>query len=150
MNFKEKHLVVKHDDIREFLSRDEILGLSNLLSKIETGRELKGKKNNQYFVVNIDEDYASDIGYVLCENGCNDGEIVVDVEGSKIKKKLDNANIIIRCIKRLREIGENCDDMMDEYFETEDKRLLEKILTQDIEEEEGLDKLLEKLLGEWE
>lgn len=60
MTFKkeDKYLVIKLDDIKNFLSKEMILQLESICQIIREGRHELGKKDNSYVVVNEDENYA--------------------------------------------------------------------------------------------
>jgi hypothetical protein len=56
----DKYTVLKHEDIKKYLSLDEKLQFCNFLNKIRKGRAKEENKSpNAYWVVNQDEPYAS-------------------------------------------------------------------------------------------
>lgn len=67
--FDNKYLVEKWDDIKKFLTDDQLENLYDILKAINIGRESEGKnKNNSYLVVNIDEPYSKEIAEILYKN----------------------------------------------------------------------------------
>lgn len=65
---KRKYLVLKTDDIDSYLNTSEQCALLNICHIIGHGRELDGKKDNSYVVVNEDEPYAEKV-WALIEKG---------------------------------------------------------------------------------
>lgn len=55
------HLVLKVEDVYNYLEEPDIAILEILVSKINKGRRNDGKKENSYYVVNTDEPYARSI-----------------------------------------------------------------------------------------
>jgi hypothetical protein len=67
---KKKFLVVKQEDILHHLNNFEQKELARLMNKIQMGRKLSGKENdNFYLVVNTDEPYADQIIEIMKANG---------------------------------------------------------------------------------
>lgn len=65
----DKFTVVKNKDIVKYLSQDQINDLANILNTIAKGREVDGKKENTYVVINTDEPYAEDVINIMKQNG---------------------------------------------------------------------------------
>lgn len=64
-----KFLVIKNNDVMDYLTPTETSILIELVDKINLSK-IKDKKNiNEYIVVNRDEKYIEDIIDVLRENG---------------------------------------------------------------------------------
>ena len=62
------HLVVKIDDIRRYLSTDQLISLNRMLDDIENGRKIDGKApSNTYYICNTDEPYAKDVENIILE-----------------------------------------------------------------------------------
>lgn len=55
------HLVLKVEDVYNYLEEPDIAILEILVNKINKGRRNDGKKENSYYVVNTDEPYAESI-----------------------------------------------------------------------------------------
>lgn len=51
-----KYFVLKSEDIGKFLSKEEIFNLHDLSNKISNGRKVEGKQDNEYVVLNLDDD----------------------------------------------------------------------------------------------
>ena len=65
-----KFVVLKIEDISQYLSNTEQLQLGLIGQKIELGRALDFKStNNEYLVINVDEPYAPEIIEILKRNG---------------------------------------------------------------------------------
>ena len=58
---EEKYLVLKLDDIEKYLTDREKFALTNVCLRIREGRDLDGKKQNHYVVVNEEETYAEKV-----------------------------------------------------------------------------------------
>lgn len=62
------HLVVKMDDIRRYLSTDQLYALDGIVRSIESGRMEDGKNpSNTYYICNTDEPYAKDVENIILE-----------------------------------------------------------------------------------
>lgn len=59
--YEEKYLVIKNDDIENYLSVVEELQFDGLVRRIAKGRDLDGKTPNAYYVVNQNEPYSSKV-----------------------------------------------------------------------------------------
>ena len=65
-----KFVVIKQDDIREYLTEIGQSRLQDMLKYIGSMRKQEGKNpHNQYLVINIDEPYAHEIVNILKKNG---------------------------------------------------------------------------------
>ena len=64
-----KYVVIKQDDLYKYTSEEDKIDLCRILKTIRDGR-VKGNKNtsNQYFVINIDENYAGEVIEILRKN----------------------------------------------------------------------------------
>lgn len=63
---KGTHMVLKMDDIRKYLSDEQICELNNISQTIQNGREKDGKnKCNEYYICNVDEPYADEVLEVI-------------------------------------------------------------------------------------
>jgi len=60
-NRENKYLVLKHDDIEKYLSKNDKLELDIILLGIAVGRKNDGKQPNHYVVVNEDEPYSEKV-----------------------------------------------------------------------------------------
>jgi len=58
---KEKYVVLKIDDVNEYLTSHYQTALRSICAIIEDGRRQDGKKSNYYVVVNQDEPYAEQV-----------------------------------------------------------------------------------------
>jgi len=66
----EKFLVLKHEDIDQFLSESEARALWEFCDTICDSRQVAGKRRgNHYLVINVDEPYAPEIVEILKRNG---------------------------------------------------------------------------------
>lgn len=63
--FDMKYLVLKWEDVGGLLSITEQYQLLAMIKKINKYRQLAGKKDNTYLVINTDEAYANDIAEIL-------------------------------------------------------------------------------------
>jgi len=64
-----KYVVIKKDDIYQYLTDEELDTLGCILAKIEYCREREGKKANEYLIVNTDEKYSREVKGVLRSHG---------------------------------------------------------------------------------
>lgn len=71
MKVKLTHIVVKQEDLNNYLSDKERELLYNILTKVEEGRATDGKPNNQYYICNIDEPYAEKVRQVIIDGERN-------------------------------------------------------------------------------
>jgi hypothetical protein len=70
------HLVLKYDDIDTYLSKRQQKKLRKLEEVIRSGRYAMGKKiNNEYYVCNEDEPYASKVMVTILEGEMEKGGI---------------------------------------------------------------------------
>lgn len=53
---KQKYFILKQDDISEYLSEKEMYSLHDISKKISDAREVKGRKHNQYVVLNLEDE----------------------------------------------------------------------------------------------
>lgn len=66
MEKKDMYIVIKRDDAKKYLSKEEFYSLVNILDKIRDGRIYDNKRpNNAYYVCNIDEPYADAVRRVI-------------------------------------------------------------------------------------
>lgn len=54
-----KYFVLKADDIKQFLTEEEMYKLYDLSTKISNSRKEEGKKDNEYVVLNLDDVFAT-------------------------------------------------------------------------------------------
>ena len=54
-----KYFVLKADDIKRFLTEEEMYSLFAISSKISDSRKEEGKKDNEYVVLNLDDAFAT-------------------------------------------------------------------------------------------
>ena len=66
---KIKYVVIKIEDINNFLKAEELVTLVILVDKILNNRKAIGKKDNEYLVINTDEPYAEKVVDILKEHG---------------------------------------------------------------------------------
>lgn len=59
------HLVFKESDVSKHLTKEENNILSILYEKVIAGRKRLGKKENKYYVVNLDEPYSGEVLEVI-------------------------------------------------------------------------------------
>lgn len=71
---KGTHVVFKEDDIKQHLSKKESDILAMLYEKVIRGRNSLGKKENRYYVVNLDEPYSNAVFQVI-----RNGEVLKNV-----------------------------------------------------------------------
>lgn len=65
-----KYLVVKHEDIQKWVPmwyQERVLDV--ILDTVKDGREIDGKKENSYIVINMDEPYIQEIIDVMRRHG---------------------------------------------------------------------------------
>lgn len=66
INKKNMYIVIKQEDARKYLSREEIHSLINTIGKISNGRMEDNKHpDNTYYVCNTDEPYADAVHKVI-------------------------------------------------------------------------------------
>ena len=82
---KGTHVVFKEEDIKKHLSKEESDILAILYEKVIRGRNSLGKKENQYYIVNLDEPYSNAVFQVI-----RNGEVLKKVIG---KDKETNENV---------------------------------------------------------
>jgi hypothetical protein len=82
IEFENKYVVVKRDDIEKYLNSIAQRNMYRYLGTIEAARKAGGKKNNTYLVVNTDEPYAGEVARIMQAHGhfTPGGEIVVETE----------------------------------------------------------------------
>lgn len=68
------HVVFKEEDIKNHLSKEESDILAILYEKVIRGRNSLGKKENRYYVVNLDEPYSNAVFQVI-----RNGEVLKNV-----------------------------------------------------------------------
>jgi len=62
MELEEKYLVLKWDDIREYLRVSQKEALEDIILTVHANREVSGKPaSNKYVVINQDEPYFPDV-----------------------------------------------------------------------------------------
>lgn len=67
--FKQKHRVIKKQDINKYLTNKQRQQLIKLLANISEGRLKCGKKMyHRYLVCNIDEEYAGQVAEIIGKN----------------------------------------------------------------------------------
>ena len=71
---KGTHVVFKEDDIKKHLSKEESDILAILYEKVIRGRNSLGKKENQYYIVNLDEPYSNAVFQVI-----RNGEVLKNI-----------------------------------------------------------------------
>lgn len=64
-----KFLIVKTDDINNYLEEKEKNTLKDIVYEVNMLRHIHGKKENTYLVINTDEPYADEIIEILKKNG---------------------------------------------------------------------------------
>jgi len=69
IEFENKYIVVKRDDIKKYLNSIAQKNLYRYLGAIEAARKAEGKKNNTYLVVNTDEPYAGEVAQIMQRHG---------------------------------------------------------------------------------
>ncbi|MBO7715265.1 MAG: hypothetical protein J6S85_16980 [Methanobrevibacter sp.] len=70
MTKKDTHIVLKMDDIRKYLSDEQICELNNISQTIQNGREKDGKnKCNEYYICNVDEPYSDKVFDIILKGG---------------------------------------------------------------------------------
>lgn len=73
---KNTHIVLKKDDIDNYLNQEEICWLDKIMTSIQMTRKEEGKPlNNQYYICNKDEPYADTVL-----------QVILDGEDKKIKR----------------------------------------------------------------
>lgn len=66
INKKNMYIVIKQEDAKKYLSREEIHSLINIIDKISNGRMEDNKHpDNTYYVCNTDEPYADAVHKVI-------------------------------------------------------------------------------------
>ena len=65
----DKFLVLKWDDINQYLNGIGKDDLSECIETVLDGRRMGGKPDNTYLVINTDEPYAPEIVEILKRNG---------------------------------------------------------------------------------
>lgn len=69
IQFEDKYIVLKLDDIDDSLSGEQVKNLLDILKTISEFRESQCKKQNKYFVINSDEGYVYEVVDILVRNG---------------------------------------------------------------------------------
>ena len=93
MNKKDTHIVLKMDDVRKYLSDEQIYELNIISQTIQNGREKDGKnKCNEYYICNVDEPYSDKVLDVILKGG-NENEYMelgakIALQG--VKEKINN------------------------------------------------------------
>lgn len=64
---KEKYIVIKIDDINDYLVKEDVTNLKYICGIIDECRRRENKKINSYIVVNQDESYSKKV-WKLIEN----------------------------------------------------------------------------------
>lgn len=64
-----KFTVVKNEDIKKYLTHEMKNELWRCLAYIQDGRATKGKKENTYLVINVDEPYVDEMIGILKRHG---------------------------------------------------------------------------------
>lgn len=62
------HIVIKCEDIREYLSEKQKHDLDSILLTINISRKEAGKPINNYLIINKDEPYAEKIQEIILSN----------------------------------------------------------------------------------
>ena len=70
---KGTHVVFKIDDIKKYLTKEQLSNLLDIETTIILNRKVDGKKVNDYYVINTDEPYAKKVL-----------DIILEEEGKKI------------------------------------------------------------------
>ena len=74
------HYVIKIADTKKYLSLQERAEMSDILEKINAGRDKNGRKENTYIVINTDEPYIQEIIDILKKYGHWDEKVIVSCE----------------------------------------------------------------------
>jgi len=65
-----KFVVIKNDDVFEYLNNYDRKMLVQILDKIQKGRSIDGKNTgNSYLIINTDEKYAPKVAEIMKSNG---------------------------------------------------------------------------------
>ena len=117
MNKKDTHIVLKMDDVRKYLSDEQIYELNNISQIIQNGREKDGKnKCNEYYICNVDEPYSDKVLDVILNGTSLDD----------IKAEINQINIQVRR-ETETDCGEMCaDDMRKMCLNIIDKHIGER------------------------
>jgi hypothetical protein len=94
IEFENKYIVVKRDDIKKYLNSIAQKNLYRYLGAIEAARKAEGKKNNTYLVVNTDEPYAGEVAQIMQRHGhfTPGGEIVVETKRPRYSVQVSHGN----------------------------------------------------------
>jgi|GEM_PF-7016737 len=65
MNWYNKYIVIKREDIKNYLQGSDANMLTYLAGKVDRCREGDGRKHNKYVVVNTDEHYADIVERII-------------------------------------------------------------------------------------
>ena len=77
MTKKDTHIVLKMDDIRKYLSDEQICELNNISQTIQNGREKDGKnKCNESYICNVVEPYSDKVFDIILKGGKDDLDIL--------------------------------------------------------------------------
>lgn len=69
IEFENKYVVVKRDDIEKYLSNEGKKALYRCLDSLLDSRRHDGKKENTYMVINTDEPYAPQVAQIMQRYG---------------------------------------------------------------------------------
>lgn len=104
IEFENKYVVVKREDIEKYLDPEGQRALYQCLDVITEGRGRDGKIRNTYLVINTDEPYAGEAAQIMKEHGhyTPDGEIIVaspakDLQESQYKRALNEVCADLAC-----------------------------------------------------
>ena len=103
VNFEEKYIVIKLDDIKKYSAN--IDDLESICRYINMRRRQDGKSINTYLVVNTNEPYIADVAQILYENGhyTPNGTIEVDITESRLAAAESRAEQAEAELKRYKE-----------------------------------------------
>lgn len=65
INGCDTHIVLKMTDIEKYCNQSQINNLKELCETVSAGRTKENKKNNIYYVCNIDEPYADTVHDII-------------------------------------------------------------------------------------
>jgi len=69
MQTQGKYLVIKNEDVDEFLTSDMKIRLDRMIRRVRNHRSQQDKKDNKYLVVNQDEPFISSMFRIMKNNG---------------------------------------------------------------------------------
>ncbi|WP_240455750.1 hypothetical protein [Virgibacillus sp. Bac332] len=64
-----KYIVVKNEDIEKYLNKSDKQLFTNCVGQIQMSREIEGRDNPTYLVINTDELYADEVIDIMKKHG---------------------------------------------------------------------------------